>query len=280
MCLRPGLVFYVVSEIEVSQRRTSETDGAHQMDRDELLREALADVVTQNVRVELCKGLAAALSDWGEKLFHLGTNVAGGAAKAGDSSVGDVLNRTLGLSCIVQIAGELGAAGTDSLEREQCYAAWALLRQLVECEYLCWAFSENHDDARLWLRSSRAERLKLWQPHRMRERSEGTFRAKDYHVHCEMGGHPTPRAFTLLPSRRFQPRERHSSLDWLDFASHLSSIWDYTIAATPELFMPFMDRKTGPFGPRLEISLAVEEWRHIDPLLLLISRFPDFPDLQ
>jgi hypothetical protein len=64
--------------------------------------------------------------------------------------VGDVLNQTLGLACVVQVAGELGAAGTDLLERDKCYAALALLRQLVECEYLCWAFSEDHEEARRW----------------------------------------------------------------------------------------------------------------------------------
>lgn len=176
--------------------------AAHEVNRDELLREALADVVTQNVRVELRKGLAAALSDWGLKLYLIGNTVAGGAAKAGNSPVGDVLNQTLGLSCVVQISGELGAAGTDLLEREQYYAAWALLRQLVECEYLCWAFSENHDDARQWLHSSRAERLNLWQPRRMRERSEGRFRAKDYHVHCEVDGVIRRRACLVCLNRR------------------------------------------------------------------------------
>lgn len=42
--------------------------------------------------------------------------VAGGASRAGDSPVGDVLNQTLGLACVVQVPGELGAAGTELLE--------------------------------------------------------------------------------------------------------------------------------------------------------------------
>lgn len=66
----------------------------------------------------------------------------------------------------------------------------------------------------------------------------------------EMGGHPTARAFTLLgPSRRIQP-----SLDWLEFANHLASIWNYAIPATPALFVPLMDRKPGPAGPSSAVS--------------------------
>jgi hypothetical protein len=245
------------------------------MNRNELLKEALVDAEGQNARVELCKQLNAALLNWGSKLSLAGNFVGGGPTRSG-GALRDELKRTLGLACVVQIAGELGAASADLFEGRRYYAAWALLRQLVECEYLCWAFSEQHELARKWLDSSSAERRSSWQPRKMRERSEGKFRAKDYGVHCEIGGHPTPRGCTLIgPSRSIQP-----SMDWLDLAAHLSSIWNYTIAATPEVFAPLMDRKPGPSGPSSAVSIAVQQWRLTDPLLLLVSTLPDFPDLD
>jgi|SRR5581483_1204959 len=85
------------------------------------------------------------------------------------------------------------------LEQDNLYGAAALLRQLVEAEYLAWAFAEDRVEAAAWLRSTNEKRREMWQPKHLRERSGGRFRAIDYAHHCECGGHPTPSAKRLLP---------------------------------------------------------------------------------
>ena len=62
------------------------------------------------------------------------------------------------MSVLLRIASELVSASTDLFEDGRYYAASALLRQLVEIEYLAWAFETRHQEGERWLRSSKAER--------------------------------------------------------------------------------------------------------------------------
>jgi hypothetical protein len=108
----------------------------------------------------------------------------------------------VGLATIAQLAGQLCRGMTALLEIGSLYSAAALLRQIVETEYIAWAFAEDEDEAANWMRSSRDERLDCWQPRHLRGRSAGRFRAEDYHRHCEIGGHPTPASLQLLPDHK------------------------------------------------------------------------------
>lgn len=91
-----------------------------------------------------------------------------------------------------------------------------------------------------------------------------------------MGGHPTPRAFQLLAvSRTVKP-----GMAWLDLANHLARIWEYMLVATSKLLLPVVDHAPGPSGRSHDVTSAIAAWRTNDPLLILISRFPDFPDLD
>lgn len=44
------------------------------------------------------------------------------------------------------------------------------MRQLVEVEYLTWAFAEDEDEAMRWMRSTKEERMRFWQPRHIRAR--------------------------------------------------------------------------------------------------------------
>jgi hypothetical protein len=238
--------------------------------------EAVIEEETQRVRVDLCELLNAALTDYGYKLFVTGNAIAGGPTNAQDPDVKDILERTIGLSCVVQIAGELGVACVNLLQTDQIYASFALVRQIVECEYLCWAFAHDQDEARKWLNSTRAERLSFWSPRHMRQRSQGEFRDKDYAVHCEFGGHPTPRAFSLLRiSRTVYP-----NAIWLELTSHLVNVWSHTTRAIPEIVMPLMDRKPGPQGTGPKVTAAVNAWIKSDPAIEAAAKLPDFPTFK
>ena len=107
-----------------------------------------------------------------------------------------------------QIGGEL-ADGTIALLRAgQRYGAAALIRQLVEVEYLAAVFAGGSTIAADWMRTTRDERLKFWSPTKLRQLASREFLPSDYWTHCEFGGHPTPRALALLPdhSRWIHPR--------------------------------------------------------------------------
>ncbi len=111
------------------------------------------------------------------------------------------------------------------------YAASALNRQLVELEHLAWAFAEDQQEAASWLRSSNDERRSCWQPHHLRERSEGRFRGADYSNHCEVGGHPTPPGMRQLLAGDPVIAEIIIS----ETASHGTSGWDYLLLAVTVL---------------------------------------------
>jgi len=205
---------------------------------EEVFKEAIMDQEAQTARELLCARVNDALNDYGLKLFAAGNAFGGGPAKAQDSDLKDLLERMIGLSCVVQIAGELGVACVNLLKTNQFYASFSLVRQIVECEYLCWAFAEDQDEARKWLNTTRAERRSFWSPKHMRDRSRGEFRDKDYAVHCEFGCHPTPRALALLHASR----SMHENAIWLELTVHLSNVWSHTTRAIPEEILPLLDK--------------------------------------
>jgi hypothetical protein len=138
----------------------------------------------------------------------LGSWLFGGDRRAGSSPFDFGSDATAGLAAVAQTAGELSAGAILLLDSGNLYGAAALIRQLVDVEYLAWAFAEEQDEA-AWLRSTKEERRNMWQPIKLRKRSGDRFRQKDYGYHCGMGGHPTPQVGpktpALLPGRETIP---------------------------------------------------------------------------
>ena len=99
---------------------------------------------------------------------------------------------------ILKMAADL-VLGIEFLIEKHCYyAAAALMRQMVEIEYLVWAFNEGNITPTMWLNSTHQQRLKLFAPRVIRQTSRGRFLDIDYQGHCEMGGHPTPKGAGFL----------------------------------------------------------------------------------
>ena len=223
------------------------------------LTHALNDAGANARREQTCQALAAAFREVGRMLW-VGGYLVGSDRPAGRSPYQFGSDATVGLATLAQVAGELTVGAVILLQRDNLYGAAALIRQLVEVEYLAWAFAEDEEEATRWLRSTRDERLKLWQPKRLRERSRGRFRATDYGRHCERGGHPTPDAMALLPdhSRRDSP-----SLWRFDLISHTASAWEYLEVTLHRLGW-------GDQLASLESAAAVrseiKHWRDSDPL--------------
>ena len=147
------------------------------------LRQAAGDEDAMAARRALCQSLVIAFEVAGQSL-RLGGHVIGAERVDGSSPFGNGDDGTVALGYISCTCASLISGATYLLERGNCYAASALNRQLVELEYLSWAFAEDHDEAANWLRSDRTERMRRWQPGQLRQRSNGQFRGSDYTDHA------------------------------------------------------------------------------------------------
>lgn len=215
-------------------------------------------------RRELCQALAVALKKAGEGLWICGSVI--GSDRVDEvSPFGFGSDATVGLGTVVQIAGELSTGVIALLDQGNRYGAAALLRQLVEVEYLTWAFAEDEEEAMNWIRSSKEERMQFWQPRHIRSRAGGRFRGIDYALHCESGGHPSPGGIRLLPTHSGREPD---FFEWNDLAFHGQSAWDYTLAAADRLKYGDEIRAL----PEAEsLSAAEERRRSSDPLIPLLA---------
>jgi hypothetical protein len=141
-------------------------------------------------------------------------------------------DRVVGLAVVTEIAAALAMDSVSLLDAQRRYSAAALVRQLIECEYLMWLFANNDEEARRWLNADDHELERLFKPGRIREQSGGTFGRGEYHVHCLLGGHPSPHARSLLPMHSLaSPAE----VQWEDLTLHLTRTWTTLIEAITTL---------------------------------------------
>jgi len=183
------------------------------------LNELANDEVATTSRIAVCDTIGQALFRLGQVLWVTGY-ITGPDRKSGTSPFGYGDDSAVGIGTVTQIGGELAQGAVQLLKEGNLYAGAALIRQIVEVEYLAYAFAAQNEKAAIWLRADRAEHIKFWSPAQLRK-SSSKFLASDYWNHCDMGGHPTTRGMTLLPEHV----TINSALLWVDLAGHLSSIW-------------------------------------------------------
>ena len=234
---------------------------------------AESDTTGQRSRELVAHALGVTFRDSGELLW-VGGYTLGADRREGTSPFGFGDDATVGLAVVIQVAGELTRGASDLLQRDNRYAAAALIRQLVEVEYLAWAFAEEPAEAADWMRSTKADRFDRWLPRHLRRRSDGRFPDADYTDHCERGGHPTPNARSLLPG--------HESGDaagrwWFDLASHGVSTWDYALAATRDSKLD-LSEQLDEVAARHGLLEAVDQWRESDPLGALVGELASATD--
>ncbi len=225
---------------------------------------ALNDAGSQAARVACCSASGLALAEVGRVLW-VGGYIVGPDRAAGESPFAFGSDATVGLATVAQVGAELLGGVGALLPLGNRYAALALIRQLVEVEYLAWAFAEDEPEAASWLRSSPQERRRRWQPGHLRARSAGRFRSTDYGRHCEMGGHPTPDARRALPDHIDGfPTE----LCWYEATSHGVRIWEYVQAAAEKLgYGELLDG----LSSTTSLAPAVARWRESDRLHVLFT---------
>ena len=223
--------------------------------RIEPTREAMAaaandkDVIA--CRYELARFSASQLEEAGAELHVIG-HLIGPDRAQGRSPFGHGNDETVAVSVLLRVAGQLISASADLFSDGRQYAAAALVRQMVEIEYLGWAFETRNGEAERWLRSDQRERQKFFTPAKLRAAAgQGTFRGKDYGYHCELGGHPVPQAGILLGG--------DSAIGQLllsDLLGHVGRIWDHLCgwARQNENGGPIIQRSRG-------MSIRFQEWR-------------------
>ena len=162
----------------------------------ELLRRFAPDPDLCSLRKTTITGVADRLEESGIMLQALGS--ADEAASDVSRTAGSDYEAVLAVGVLTRIAAELVGVSGRLLSGSHHYAGAALLRQIVEVEYLTWAFANNERDAVDWLDSTHQERMSLFTPARLRDLSDGRFNARDYQHHCEQGGHPVPLGAILL----------------------------------------------------------------------------------
>jgi hypothetical protein len=210
--------------------------------RIELTRESIVaaaeDELLKACRRDLARFSAEQFLEVGTELHVLGHFI-GSDRKTGSSPFGHGDDETVAISMLLRIASQLISASADLFTDGRHYAAAALLRQMVEIEYLAWAFEIRDGDARRWLRSDEQERQEFFKPAKLRAAAEGRFRSKDYGYHCELGGHPVPNASMLLTADQAM-----AQLLLSDLLGHVGRIWDHLVgwAREDENGLPILNR--------------------------------------
>ena len=156
--------------------------------------------------------------------LHVAGHIIGSDRAQGRSPFGHGTDEVVAVSLLLRICAELTSASADLFKDGRSYAAAALLRQIVEVEYLAWAIETRNRDGERWLRSSKEERETFFRPAKLRQAARGKFRGKDYGYHCELGGHPVPGASVLLDGDIAV-----GQLLVVDLLGHVGRIWDHLV---------------------------------------------------
>lgn len=115
-------------------------------------RAALAEDQVE-ARMALSKFTASTFTEVGNVLYLIG-HVIGSDRNDNLSPFGHGNDETVGVSLLLRIGGELISGAADLIGSQRTYAGSALIRQLVELEYLAWAFDSKKAEATRWLRST------------------------------------------------------------------------------------------------------------------------------
>ncbi len=171
------------------------------------------------------------------------------------------------VAIVAQMGAELAVGAVQLYTLKRWYAGAALVRQLIEVEYLLFLFAADTTEPERWLKASRAEAKKIFSPAAMRERSAGRFRTEEYQVHGETGGHPRPSGHALLREHvtavsTTPLKLMDRSFQWVDLAQHLERLSKHYIAAVA------LHSPTNVYPDRFaKLQRLAAEWHVADPTI-------------
>lgn len=220
---------------------------------------AALDPKLMTIRKDLALHASRVFLDVGTQL-HVAGNLLGTDRRVAKSPFKNGSDEVVGMSVLLRIGSQLISASAELLTEGRPYAGAALLRQIVEIEYLAWAFANRDLDAERWLRSDMKVRERFFRPAKLRDASQGKFRNKDYGFHCELGGHPVPTGTVLLTN---DPSIAQLLLS--DLVGHFGQIWNHFI----EWAKKNEDYTTQFKGHSFIMTQRFHDWESSDPLVHL-----------
>jgi hypothetical protein len=168
------------------------------------------------------------------------------------------------------LCSQAARAGTQ--KKRRYYAVAAVIRQLIECDYLLTLFNDDIDQARRWRESTPDEVRESFAPGKMRKLT-GKFSNEEYWNHCSTGGHPAPKGARLLekldPARQSWPYSAAELL--IDLGLHLQRIWE----ALDALLMKHHARyERVRAAQRRQAEDAWSQWQEADPVFAVLTEGP------
>lgn len=224
----------------------------------EELRRALCNDAVRAARVQYVSAVLAVIikiEDW----LAIDSWLGGGKVEHTERSeaFGEAFHEFRAVSTVVCMAAELAEAALAMVEKRRYYAVAAVIRQLIECEYLLTLFNEDLNHARSWQESTPEAVRKSFTPSKMRSLT-GRFSNEEYWNHCSTGGHPAPKGAQLLekldPKRQSWPYAAAELT--IDLGLHLQRIW----AAIDALLLKHHARYGRIFTD--QSRRAAEAWSH------------------
>lgn len=222
------------------------------------IKAAAIDPIAVASRVEFARFSAETFNDVGTKL-HVWGHMLGTDRRHGLSPFGHGDDAAVAVSMLLRIASQLVSGCADLIADGRCYAGSALVRQLVEVEYLAWAFETKDHESAKWLRSTHQEREQFFKPSKLRSASSGRFRSADYSHHCELGGHPVPESWRLL-----NDDVAIAQLMLSDCLGHSTHIWNHVADWAKGYMLGEIVRER---HKAMEEQFA--EWQRLDRLAIL-----------
>lgn len=232
------------------------------------IQQAAVDPAGIAARTDYAKFTAKTFKRLGERLFVCG-HILGPDRRDGISPFGHGDDAVVAVSMLLRIASEIVSGCADLVGSGRHYAGAALVRQLVEVEYLAWAFEKNDEECRRWLRSTREERHSFFTPAKLRKAADGHFRSADYSFHCELGGHPVPGSWRLLNNA-----EAIGQLMLSDCLGHSTHIWNHFLGWAKTYVVNDKAFADAVFGNDANSTVAEmrqrnDEWKRLDTLTAL-----------
>ncbi len=114
----------------------------------------------------------------------------------------------------------------------------------------------------------------IYNPSAMRKRSGGRFRDQEYWSHCEIGGHPNPKAAFLLPDHVLPgdaPPLPTPEWMWVDLGQHLERLWRFADIAQQALELGSVRVVE---NAKSEAESALQCWHEQDACAARLNDFP------
>lgn len=171
--------------------------------------------VTRKIAVE-CEDTAHRLAKLGKDTWRYGWQV--GSVSPTAHGIGD--ERIYAAGLVIEIAGDVAESAVMLTQTGHVYTAQALMRNLIECEYLLAYFAAKPDAARDWLRTDDATRRTQWTPQKLRNRMRGIFQDEEYWRHSN-SSHPSPWGlFSLTDEATAVP----TNANWKELQLHVRRV--------------------------------------------------------